>query len=420
MKVVIAAGCHDCGWELASLVLAKMGPDTIGDRYLDWLNVLCPDNFQEPNDSTRSIHPQPDMLEGIKRILNSTADSDILLADSRNLQLLEFWNKEYPQATFLFFYTDAEVAIANAVSKGQDFQRFIKSWHDANNRMLQFQRKNRNKVLLFNAHDFIAQPQKIIKVCDRIGLVLKRHENAIPVSNMPPLEYLITAYCVANDSSIQNLKAELEASACPLGAPVQAVKLEPMVVINEYKKLQSKAFDCEKAEKETELLIKQLHQVQEELEAVFLQKHSLESEHQRIEQIKLDLQAKEKEYSERDRFLVMIKESVFWKSTAAIRAIIRLLRLNNAAKIRTQVKLIKSSSYFNEDWYLSQYPDVKKEGVDPVEHYIRFGATEGRNPSPDFNSSNYLKMNPDVEKAGVNPLVHFLQYGRVEGRNPGA
>ena len=56
-------------------------------------------------------------------------------------------------------------------------------------------------------------------------------------------------------------------------------------------------------------------------------------------------------------------------------------------------------------------------GVNPLEHYMTFGAKEGRDPSPFFDSSAYLAAYPDVAAAGVNPLEHFLTSGIHEGRS---
>lgn len=71
---------------------------------------------------------------------------------------------------------------------------------------------------------------------------------------------------------------------------------------------------------------------------------------------------------------------------------------------------------FNSTWYLASYSDVIESGVNPLAHYIQRGASEGRNPSPLFDTSWYLEANPDVAAAGVNPLLHFLRHGAREGR----
>ena len=79
-------------------------------------------------------------------------------------------------------------------------------------------------------------------------------------------------------------------------------------------------------------------------------------------------------------------------------------------------KLIAKSKYFNKRWYLKMYPDVKKAGVNPVEHYLKHGWKEGRNPGPKFDGNVYLDLNADVKRAKINPLLHYEKYGKKEGR----
>src|SRR5438874_98884 len=59
-------------------------------------------------------------------------------------------------------------------------------------------------------------------------------------------------------------------------------------------------------------------------------------------------------------------------------------------------------------WYLRTYPDVAAAGVDPVEHYLREGWREDRDPRPDFSTSGYLDANKQAEG---NPLLHYLRHG---------
>ena len=37
---------------------------------------------------------------------------------------------------------------------------------------------------------------------------------------------------------------------------------------------------------------------------------------------------------------------------------------------------------FDAEWYLKQYPDVLSSGMDPLLHFIKRGAAEGRDPFP--------------------------------------
>jgi hypothetical protein len=42
-----------------------------------------------------------------------------------------------------------------------------------------------------------------------------------------------------------------------------------------------------------------------------------------------------------------------------------------------------SESLVDAEWYLSRYPDVKKAGLEPTEHYFKWGVQEYRSPRPD-------------------------------------
>jgi len=79
---------------------------------------------------------------------------------------------------------------------------------------------------------------------------------------------------------------------------------------------------------------------------------------------------------------------------------------------------IRASGVFDEAYYLSAHPDVAESGVNPLRHYLRSGAREGRDPSPLFDTAYYLGNNRDVAESGINPLLHFCLRGWKELRNP--
>jgi hypothetical protein len=74
------------------------------------------------------------------------------------------------------------------------------------------------------------------------------------------------------------------------------------------------------------------------------------------------------------------------------------------------------ASEFDPIFYDRTYSDVSRTGVDPLTHYLRSGAAEGRNPNASFRTLEYLEMYPDVGEAGLNPFAHYLMAGRLEGR----
>jgi len=115
---------------------------------------------------------------------------------------------------------------------------------------------------------------------------------------------------------------------------------------------------------------------------------------------------------------------------------------------------------FNPSAYLAANPDVAASGMDPLQHWLRFGQAEQRPLSPDqspaigspigapnpiqasfgtplspvstgtnvsqgvgpgtfqgtFNGAEYLAANPDVAARGMDPLQHYLLAGFQEGR----
>lgn len=81
---------------------------------------------------------------------------------------------------------------------------------------------------------------------------------------------------------------------------------------------------------------------------------------------------------------------------------------------------------FDEAYYLATYADVRSavEGgafASGLDHFLRFGASEGRSPSSDFDEQAYLARYADVREAvqaGAfrSGLEHYLLYGRLEGR----
>ncbi len=124
---------------------------------------------------------------------------------------------------------------------------------------------------------------------------------------------------------------------------------------------------------------------------------------------------------------------------------------------RTRVTswLLKNSFYFDGEYYLRTNEDVAQAGIDPLEHFVRYGDREGRcpmllfnpsfyraragksaalinsilhyrwigryqkiSPSPWFDSQYYLQHNRDVEQQGFDPLYHYLRWGGKEGRSP--
>ncbi len=94
------------------------------------------------------------------------------------------------------------------------------------------------------------------------------------------------------------------------------------------------------------------------------------------------------------------------------------LQMPRRVRERRAIRAIRASGLFDEDFYLSLDPALRTTAVDPVAHYVRHGANEGRPPSPLFDPSFYRDQQIDVLGAGAEPFVHFVRMGGVEGRSP--
>ena len=73
---------------------------------------------------------------------------------------------------------------------------------------------------------------------------------------------------------------------------------------------------------------------------------------------------------------------------------------------------------FDPVFYRDQNPDIAESGAEPLAHFVRHGAREGRKPHPWFDTAFYLQQNPLVAELGMNPLAHYLQVGASTGRDP--
>lgn len=78
------------------------------------------------------------------------------------------------------------------------------------------------------------------------------------------------------------------------------------------------------------------------------------------------------------------------------------------AELKSTIESIIEQGIFDNDFYLNEYPDVKKVNVNPLIHYLKIGAKQHKNPSKTFNTQNYFKNHPEIEKNNINPLIHYV------------
>jgi hypothetical protein len=58
--------------------------------------------------------------------------------------------------------------------------------------------------------------------------------------------------------------------------------------------------------------------------------------------------------------------------------------------------LVSESGLLDAAWYVMRYPEVGKSGLTPLDHFLIYGAKQGKSPGPDFDTEWYLRAYPDV------------------------
>ncbi len=78
-------------------------------------------------------------------------------------------------------------------------------------------------------------------------------------------------------------------------------------------------------------------------------------------------------------------------------------------EVEVLLNVIRQSKYYDGNWYLKTYADVKKAHMDPAEHYYTNGWIEGRDPSALFSTIVYRSNHPEA-----NDFCPLLYYELVE------
>lgn len=166
---------------------------------------------------------------------------------------------------------------------------------------------------------------------------------------------------------------------------------------------------------------------QKNKELVNLNKHAQESLATRFDELanlakllevsERTLMAREAELESVKKSLERFRNTLSWKAAKPARLISERLNKNKkGGKKELHLELIKESGLFNVEWYQKICPELSKLPLTPIEHYLSIGYKMGLNPSEEFDGNLYLERYPDVAKEGVNPLIHYILFGKNEGR----
>jgi hypothetical protein len=405
-------------------------------------------------------------LPQIKTPTSATQSSFAILDSIQSLSsVADLLPKLLNEQTLWLAAVQAEYFIASEVEQGKTLAEAANTWKQQTTALLGLQRQQRKKLQLFNLHQALAYPAQFRLMLSQVASIKEypEHKVAGTFTLLSACQYL------AQHSDLQTLNTRLQASAIPLcedeklilnvdhilhqsqinaaavqerdqaRAQLQQIQkqLESTSIVHSAER-EKKTSELKSISEERDLILAQLHQVQEKLEQYYLalhseqqnNKHTLlarDKQHAR-ETAKLEAElrktkacAANAEYSGLllQQELKKLRASISWKVATPVRVLGRIIRKNDPQheKLLQDVGLLLTSEYFDVEWYLRHYPDVEESKMNPAEHYLLYGAAEGRLPSPLFDGNWYLQQYPDVAEAGSNPLLHFITYGLQEGRN---
>ncbi len=79
---------------------------------------------------------------------------------------------------------------------------------------------------------------------------------------------------------------------------------------------------------------------------------------------------------------------------------------------------VEASGLFDPVFYVSTYPDVQSQELEPLAHYLNIGWKKGYQPSERFNSQAYLASHPELKPRGENPLLHYIAHAAAAKISP--
>lgn len=351
--------------------------------------------------------------------------------DGAGAQYVADWLKQNPDARLTMAWPQPEFLLGACMSAGQDIERTQLNWLHQAELLLTLFRSARSRVRLVG----------YVPGCELETIQAPEATNPIEA-----IHQLAASHVINQNDTLLEIRKYLIASSIESKTWPEDAQLLVNQVLSDY--LESKTdrdhHDEEMARlngellaahKEQELCIQQLHDVQ-----VGLQNSKVESARQQeiLHKVVKAFEAWERQQaslinrrevkssrlqgiSDLQKVHIFLKD--IERNNQHIARLIRWLRLYpqryiDAAyheigsfkeALSKQTALIEESRFFDADWYCEQYPDIAKAGVNPAEHFIKFGAIDGRDPSNLFSTGYYITQYEDVIASGEHPLLHYLQ-----------
>ena len=283
------------------------------------------------------------------------------------LDQLPVWLQDHPDDHLLLLFSVPVVHVASAMAKGQLPGKALEHWAEGADRALAVARRNRRRTTMLPLEAALADPAALFELLEhRFGLTLNAAPEALSPLEAPGAIFrLMAENAVWQSSRTRNLAAELQASALPMTATedlaqpaidqvyaeyrkyvdaAPAAKAETDRLNNDLKAAKEKLVQLEQQlaepkidhpkiqdlQDENDLLLQQLHHVQEELERYYLENQTLQSkesefrkEFRALEKSTQKLQRHNDGLQRKVNYMVNSKS---WKLTRPLRAVIKRLK----------------------------------------------------------------------------------------------
>ncbi|WP_432697893.1 hypothetical protein ACQUQP_05990 [Marinobacterium sp. YM272] len=416
-------------------------PETI-EKLCDWLNIRCPRHLPVlPEEVQSSLEISDlDLLlasqlmrqhEGGKELLGLLEASTLPLGESSfaeplfNIEQLATQQEESKQALEQLHTTQEELERLSILKAELDLQLVAKEKDAASvieqlestRGQLKIQQENSNLLLeqLHTTQEELER-QQILKAELGLQLVAKEKDAASVIEQLESTRGQLKIQQEDSNLLLEQLhttQEELERQQilkAELGLQLVAKEKDAASVIEQ---LESTRGQLKIQQEESNLLLEQLHMVQEELEQTCNRQQHLEAARKDEDAV---LAVANGEIAKLHNELNSIKASRFYRLLKRAETTPQRKTSTNKRKLQRNIRKLNDSPLFDANWYQMTYADVAQQKMEPARHYIKFGAAEGRDPSPHFNTSWYLQVNPDVADSGINPLIHYMEHGEAEGR----
>lgn len=177
----------------------------------------------------------------------------------------------------LLIYTRPGYAVEAAIEAKEEIQPVIDVWTGEAKDFLDFLRRNRGKVKIVHGPTIFQYPKEFGEFCNKHFGISVSPDMLGPAEEPraeSPTAGVIAAQAVAASFELTDLAGELEASAIPLGHKPPSYVPDWASAYEELRG-STDSQPLKELEEENELLLLQLHQVQEELESYYLEAKEL-------------------------------------------------------------------------------------------------------------------------------------------------